>query len=82
MGHCTLLNGLLRVFGSAISGVFCELWRSCSANLKQKREVFRRITKTKSGVLITLITQEGVAENAYQSELVDSEVTLDKLFYS
>lgn len=54
--------------------------KSYAANLKQKRDVFRRMTKTKCGILVTLITQEGVAKNAYQSEMVDAEVTLDKLF--
>lgn len=51
-----------------------------AAELRQKKEVFRQVTKTRKNVFITLITSFGLVQNAYSRELVASSLTLDDLF--
>ena len=48
--------------------------------LRQKIDVFRRISGTRKSVQLTMITTFGVQKNQYATELVDSEVILDGLF--
>lgn len=51
-----------------------------AADLRRKRDVFRRATGTRKALLTTLVTTFGVAPNAYARELVDAEVTMESLF--
>jgi len=51
-----------------------------AAELKAKRDVFRRETKTKKAVLLTFVTTHGVRDNEHRRELVDKELTMDALF--
>ena len=47
--------------------------------LIQKRQRFIDFTKTKKQVFLTFITNHGIVDNAYSSELVDAEVILEDL---
>ena len=47
--------------------------------LKQRRETFREVTKTRKSLYLTLVTPCGLAKNAAQSE-IQNELTLDDLF--
>ena len=47
--------------------------------LRRRLELFRTTTGTKKGLLLTMITSNGVKRNA-NSAIVNSEVTLDDLF--
>ncbi|MBL8958051.1 MAG: ATP-binding protein [Myxococcaceae bacterium] len=51
-----------------------------AAELRNKRDSFRRATGTKKAVLLTLVTTHGVRDNAWRRELVDKELTMDALF--
>lgn len=42
----------------------------------------RRVTETRHGLLLTMISNEGTEANAYRDEIVDSEVLLKDLFFS
>lgn len=51
-----------------------------ATNLREKRSVFRRVSKTRKSVLLTFVTQFGVKPNAHSDELMDSEVRVSDLF--
>lgn len=51
-----------------------------TAELRHKRDVFRRVTATRKTLLTTMITTHGVADNAYAHDVVDSALTMDALF--
>ena len=57
-----------------------KITKTYLADLHRKLDVFRRITKTKHGLLLTMITNEGTESNAYRNEIVDSEILLKDLF--
>ena len=48
-------------------------------DLNRKRQIFQEVTRTSKAVHLTLITTEGVTENAYAHE-IQSFLTLDDLF--
>jgi len=54
--------------------------KSYAAELRQKRDTFRRITGTRKNIFLTMITTFGIADNAYAKELVTSSVLADELF--
>jgi hypothetical protein len=47
--------------------------------LRERREIFKRQTKTKKSVHLTMVTSFGVKHNAYWNT-IQSEVKLDDLF--
>jgi hypothetical protein len=49
-------------------------------NIKQKRNLFRAITKTKKHVFITLVSTYGITENKYSLGFVDNSITMNQLF--
>ncbi|MCD4698586.1 MAG: ATP-binding protein [Bacteroidales bacterium] len=49
-------------------------------NLRQKIDVFRRVTNTRKDIFITMISTFGIKDNAYAKELVANSLTLDDLF--
>jgi hypothetical protein len=50
--------------------------------LRERSEVFRRVTGTHKSLFITFVTVHGVSSGAYASELVANEVRADALFAS
>jgi len=48
--------------------------------LKRKIDVFKKSTQTKSTILCTFITVNGIKDNQYARELVDAEIIVDDLF--
>ncbi|MDP1822011.1 MAG: hypothetical protein Q8L48_02170 [Archangium sp.] len=48
--------------------------------LRHKRETFRRVTRTKKSLLLTMVTTNGLRQNQYARELVDKHLTMDALF--
>jgi len=48
--------------------------------LRERRGLFRRVTKTKKNLFLTFVTTHGVRDNIHAKELVDSAVTVDELF--
>ncbi|MBL8889169.1 MAG: AAA family ATPase [Planctomycetaceae bacterium] len=48
--------------------------------LQARRETFRRVTKTKKAVFITFVTTNGIRDNPYALEVVDSSLTMKALF--
>jgi hypothetical protein len=51
-----------------------------AALLREKKDIFRRVTGTRKNVFITMVTIFGVTDNAYARELVASSLTADALF--
>ncbi len=49
--------------------------------LRQRRDTFQRITRTKKSIFLTFVTTNDVNRNAYGLELVDASVTLEALFH-
>lgn len=60
------------------SGPF-SLDRDYYEKLIEKRQRFIDFTKTRKQVFITMITNHGVKQNAYSSEIIDSEIILSDL---
>ena len=54
--------------------------KSYAAELRQKRDIFRRITGTRKNLFLTMITTFGIADNPYAKELVGNSVLADELF--
>ena len=54
--------------------------KAYAAELRQKRDTFRRITGTRKNLFLTMVTTFGVVENAYAKELVTHSVLADELF--
>jgi hypothetical protein len=48
--------------------------------LRDRREIFRRVIRTRKNVFLTLVTTFGVSDNAYAKELLVSSLTVDALF--
>jgi len=48
--------------------------------LRNKRDVFQATTQTRKALFLTMVTSNGVAENPYRQELVNSHVEVDALF--
>lgn len=66
----------------------CEIkYRNCpykidreyAINLRNKETVYRKITKTKKQIFISMITQFGLVENTYSHDIT-SVATMDDLF--
>jgi hypothetical protein len=51
-----------------------------ATELRNKRDIFRRVTGTRKNVFLTMVTTFGVADNAYAKELVAKSLTMDALF--
>ena len=51
-----------------------------AAELRNKRETFRRMTGTRKTLFLTMVTTYGVRPNSHQKELVASTVEMDALF--
>ena len=51
-----------------------------AGELRHKRDAFRRITKTRKNIFITMITTFGVTDNAYSRELVQNALAIEELF--
>jgi uncharacterized protein len=51
-----------------------------AAELRAKREAFRRISRTRKTILLTMVTTYGVRANPYRDELVAASLELDALF--
>ena len=50
------------------------------APTRNYRVRFRRVTRTRKSVFLTLITTHGLRNNQYARELVDKSLTMDALF--
>jgi AAA+ ATPase superfamily predicted ATPase len=48
--------------------------------LENKMDIFRRHTKTKKSLFITMVTTFGIKNNEYASRLVQNSITMDALF--
>lgn len=48
--------------------------------LKRKLDVFRRATRTRKSLYLTMVTTFGVRKNSYATDLVASEIAMDDLF--
>jgi hypothetical protein len=63
---------------------FCEgefaIDKRFAGELRRKRDVFRRITKTRKNLHFTMVTTFGVSDNAYRKELVANSVVAKDLF--
>jgi hypothetical protein len=54
--------------------------KAYAAELRHKRDVFRRMTRTRKNTFLTMVTTFGVTDNAYAKELIASSLTVDSLF--
>ncbi|WP_316837416.1 AAA family ATPase [Pedobacter nutrimenti] len=54
--------------------------KTYAAELQQKLDVFRRESKTKKTLFLSMITTYGVKNNVYSIGLVQNQVTMDDLF--
>jgi AAA+ ATPase superfamily predicted ATPase len=48
--------------------------------LREKRNIIKQVADTKKSIFLTMITCFGLRENSHATELVQSQVTIDKLF--
>ncbi|MCO5234931.1 MAG: ATP-binding protein [Chitinophagaceae bacterium] len=62
------------------SGEIFEITKAYATNLEKKVSVFRREVNPKKTLFLTMITTYGVKENAYKTNLVENELTMDALF--
>jgi hypothetical protein len=51
-----------------------------AGELRTKLDTFRRVTRTRKSLFLTMVTTHGVKPNDYQMELVQNSVTADALF--
>ncbi len=51
-----------------------------AGELKRKKETFKRETKTKKTVFVTMLTTFGVQQNKYFHGYADNQLTMDALF--
>ena len=56
-----------------------EISKKYDEELRERRELFRSISKTKKALHLTMITTYGLKQNSY-SGMIQSEVILDDLF--
>ena len=61
------------------SGMPYELTETDAVSLERKKAVFLEETGTKKAIHMTMITANGLVQNAYRNE-IQSEITLDDLF--
>lgn len=54
--------------------------KAYARSLRDKREVFRRVTGTRKTLFTTLVTSHGVADNDHAREIVDASATMAALF--
>jgi len=48
--------------------------------LRQKKKVFKDVTKTRKNIFITMITTFGIADNSWSNDIVSNSLTIDCLF--
>lgn len=51
-----------------------------AGELRNKRDVFRRVTATRKALFLTMVTSRGLEANELSSELIQNAVTADALF--
>jgi len=54
--------------------------RQYAQQLQRKLDVFRRVTRTRKSLYLTMVTTFGVRKNSYATDLVANEITMDDLF--
>ena len=63
---------------------YCEavftIDKSYARDLRQKRDVFLRVTGTRKNVFLTMVTTFGITDNAHARELAVNPLTLEDLF--
>ncbi len=57
-----------------------SITKKYAEELRRKTDTFRKVTKTKKNIFITMITPFGVSKNQYYHQLVRSSMTLEQLF--
>lgn len=48
--------------------------------LRQKKDVFQNVTKTRKTIFITMITTFGIIENSHSRDIISNELTMEHLF--
>ncbi len=61
------------------SSVF-SIDKKYSLEISNKVELFKKSTKTRKTLFTTFITTFGLADNAYKTQVVQNELTIDNLF--
>lgn len=56
-----------------------EITKQYNAELQSRKELFRKLSKTRKALHLTMLTTFGVANNAYKG-MIQSEILLDDLF--
>ena len=51
-----------------------------AVDLREKKGIFQRVTKTRKNVFLTMVTTFGLIDNTYAKELVSKSLTIDALF--
>jgi AAA+ ATPase superfamily predicted ATPase len=72
-------DGIINVCECKFAGSAFVIDKKYAEELRSKLEVFKRVTKTRKALHLTMITTYGVADNKYMG-MVQSETTLDDLF--
>lgn len=70
----------INVFEMKYSESEFAISKSYAAELKRKKEVFKKETKTKKAVFVTVLTTFGVQQNQYFHGYADNQLTMDALF--
>jgi hypothetical protein len=61
------------------NGIF-TISKEYAANLKEKIQIFREVTKTKKQIFLTLITALGLKSNKYSLGLIDQDFSAEIFF--
>ncbi|MBQ9077781.1 MAG: ATP-binding protein [Muribaculaceae bacterium] len=56
-----------------------EITKRYNDELQERKETFRKVTKTRKALHLTMVTTYGIKDNAY-SGMIQSQITLDDLF--
>jgi hypothetical protein len=77
----TLLKKPLLFYFFIVNGLInFAVTKNYATELRQKKAIFKNITKTKKAVFTTLLTTYPTLKNNYYLEEIDNEITMDKLF--
>ncbi|MEI6437058.1 MAG: ATP-binding protein, partial [Bacteroidota bacterium] len=52
----------------------------CAKKLRQKKEVFQNVTKTRKTIFTTMITTFGIIGNSHSRDIISNELTMECLF--
>ena len=72
-------DGCIHLFEAKYTESDYEIKKEEAQKLREKRNIFKRETKTRKTIFTTFVTPFGVKQNTYFAEGVDQQIILEKL---